>query len=163
MIGYMQDRHATILEARLDKEQYNDEELISIKTPLNLPYYSSSSTYERAYGSVEVNGITYEYVKRRVHLDTLELLCLPDKARTHLQSAQNDFFKLSADLTSSQQQKKGATLKVSLPDFCQDMDTFSLASISKLTTKHFSSNTAFSKADYSSKSEQPPDAMQIFS
>ena len=77
MITYMQERHASVLEKKLDRQQYNDKDLITIKTALDLPYYASSTDYERAYGSVEVNGVTYEYVKRRVHRDTLELLCLP--------------------------------------------------------------------------------------
>jgi hypothetical protein len=156
MIDCMQDRYATILESQLDKEQYDDTELISIKTRLNLPYYTSSSEYERAYGSVEVNGVSYEYVKRRVHQDTLELLCLPNKTKMHLQSAKNEFFKMCVDGTS-QQDKKSNTVKISLPDFCQNFNSFALATIPEDLHHFFSQNTAFLKADYSSKGEQPPE------
>lgn len=156
MIDCMQDRYAIVLESQLDKEQYDDAALISIKTPLHLPYYTSSSAYERAYGSVEVNGVTYEYVKRRVHQDTLELLCLPNQTKTQLQHAKNEFFKMSVDGTS-QQDKKSNTVKISLPDFCQDVPAFAFAALPGNSQTFYASNTAFLMADYSSKGEQPPE------
>jgi hypothetical protein len=163
MIEYMQQKSAALLESKLDREQYKDEDLISIKAATNLPYYTNSKSYERAYGSVEINGVEYEYVKRRVYQDTLELLCIPNKAKTHLQTAKNEFFKISADLSSSQQQKKTTSLKISLPDFYQDIQSFSLNAFSTNTSTYFSFNTAFIKADYSSRTEQPPDHDQMFS
>lgn len=157
MIDCMQNQHAAVLESKLDNQQYSDEELISIKTPLNLPYYTSSSGYERAYGSVDVNGVLYEYVKRRVNQDTLELLCLPDKAKMHLQSAKNEWFKISIDGTSQQDQKSNI-VKITLPNFCQDINAFSLKAVPERLHNYFSLNTAFLKADYSSKGEQPPES-----
>ena len=157
VIDCMQNRQSAILESKLDKQQYNDDELISIKTPLNLPYYTSSQNYERAYGSLEVNGTVYEYVKRRVNHDTLELLCLPNKTKTNLRSVKNEFVKFSIDATSSQQQKKSNNVKINLPDFCQEIAAFACSKISKKQTKYFSFNTAFLQADYSSKGEQPPE------
>jgi hypothetical protein len=158
MIDCMQNQHAALLESKLDNQQYSDDELISIKTPLNLPYYTSSSDYERAYGSVDVNGVLYEYVKRRVNQDTLELLCLPDKAKMHLQSVKNTLFKISIDGTSQQDQKSN-TVKIPLPNFCEDINAFALSSVSEKSHDYFSLNTAFLKADYSSKGEQPPEAI----
>ena len=160
MIDYMQTRNATVLEARLDKDQYNDDELISIKTPLNFPYYSISSDYERAYGSLEVNGTTYEYVKRRVHQDTLELLCLPDRTKMQLQSVENEFLKLAIGGTSTQNEKKPINLKLNFPDFFQDLHSFSIAIVSTGLTNYYSSNTTFLKADYSFIDEQPPKSMR---
>ena len=157
MIDCMQNRQAAILESKLDKQQYNDDELISIKTPLNLPYYTSSQTYERAYGSLEVNGTVYEYVKRRVNHDTLELLCLPNKVKTNFRLVKNEFVKFSIDGTSSQQEKKSNVFKISFPDFCQQVNAFTLDEVQTTSTKYFSFNTAFLQAGYSSKGEQPPE------
>ncbi len=152
----MQGRYAAILESRLDKQEYNNDELISIKTRLYLPYYNSSSEYERAYGSIEVDGIWYEYVQRRVHQDTLELLCLPNKAKMNLQTLKNEFFKMSVD-SHSQQDKNSNIIKITLPDFCQDVQTFALNSLSEDKHNYFAFNTAFVKTDYSSRGEQPPE------
>jgi hypothetical protein len=156
MLQYMQDRQASLLEAQLDRQQYSEDELISIKTPLHLPYYSSSPDFERAYGSIEVDGITYEYVKRRVHQDTLELLCLPNHGKMQLQSAEREFFKLSLDATAAQNGKKPVTLKISLPDFCQDLPAFSLDALTAAPIKHTAFNTIFLPAGYSSIGEHPP-------
>ena len=93
MIDCLQDQQDISLNSQLDADQYNDQDLISIKTSLNLPYYTNSGSYERAYGSINVNGVDYEYVKRRVYNDTLELLCLPNQAKTNLQTVKNQFFK----------------------------------------------------------------------
>jgi hypothetical protein len=157
MITYMQDRHASVLEKQLDRQQYNDRDLITIKTALDLPYYASSTDYERAYGSVEVNGVTYEYVKRRVHRDTLELLCLPNKTRTQLQTAENEFLKLSVDGNTSQQQKKPINFKLNLPDYCQEWNIPATLAGNFISTDYFCSNTVFTEADYSTIGEQPPE------
>ena len=122
MIDCMQDEQSRNFSSKLDKAEYKESDLISIKTSLHLPYYTSSTAYERAYGSVNVNGVDYEYVKRRVYNDTLELLCLPNDAKTKLKSAKNDIVKMSVDGQPSQTNKKPVTvLKISLPDFFQEL------------------------------------------
>ena len=77
----MQSSSDAYLEKQVDQNKYNEDELITIKTKLNLPYYISSDQYERAYGSINIDGTNYQYVKRRVHNDTLELLCLPNRQK----------------------------------------------------------------------------------
>jgi hypothetical protein len=79
------------LTLRADKNQYSDDELTEIKMPLNLPYMTSSSGYERVDGEVTINGIYYNYVKRKVYNDTLYLMCLPNKDKTKFYSSRNDY------------------------------------------------------------------------
>lgn len=146
------------IETKVDEQAYTDDELISVKTVLNLPYYTSSDDYERAYGSININGEEYEYVKRRVHNDTLELLCLPNHDKTALKAVSNDITRASADGNVAPTKKSGTTLKISLPDFCQSINNFS-ASIANNTQQRFSSfNSIFSSADYSAQQERPPQA-----
>ena len=161
IIDYIQDRESVQLETRLDRDEYNNEDLISIKTPLNLPYYQSSADYERAYGSIEVKGITYEYVKRRVQNDTLELLCLPNKTKMQLQSAKNELLRLSVDASSTQQHKKPVSFKIAFPDFCQDINAYSFATLAHTGLSYFLSNTTLSASDYSKISDQPPELMHV--
>jgi hypothetical protein len=93
LITCLQDHSRKTLETRLDGNDYDESQLISIKTPVtNLAYYNASGQFERVDGSIEVNGIRYKYVKRRLFKDSLELLCLPDHAAMRLQSFNNDFF-----------------------------------------------------------------------
>ena len=157
MLGYMQNKQFNQFQSSLDKQQYDEKDLISIKTPLNLPYYSSSADFERAYGSVEINGMVYEYVKRRVNQDTLELLCLPNREKTHLQTTRNAFVKLSVDGVTSPLEKKSTNhLKITLPDFYQEY--VEIESVHSIADRHtfFISNTVLHHEDFSSVGKQPP-------
>jgi hypothetical protein len=163
MIDCMQDSQARILTSKLDKADYKESDLISIKTSLHLPYYTSSSTYERAYGSVNVDGVVYEYVKRRVYNDTLELLCLPNDAKTKLLSAKNDITKMSVDGQPSQTNKKPVTiLKISLPDFFQELSISASRKDAAFETKYDPSVTGYFPSVFADRPERPPQSMLLF-
>lgn len=151
------------LEKKLDKREYNDDELISIKTSLNLPYYTPSSEFERSYGSININGVVYEYVKQRFYHDTLELLCLPNAVKTKLQNTNNDLAKASADgQTSTPLKKAPSTLKISFPNFCQSFQTFALSS-AIVEKKYFLLNETFLLSKYSHRQDRPPQTMGVVS
>lgn len=159
VIAYMEKSSETALEQKVDKQEYNEAELLSIKTKLNLPYYSSSPDFERAYGSVTVDGVVYEYVKKRVYNDTLELLCLPNDAKTKLHEVKNELAKTGADGTASAPRKKGhTTLKISLPDFCQAFETASADAVT-LSKNYFLQNESFSPTCFAQQQERPPQAI----
>lgn len=160
----MQNNSVAVIEQQLDKSEYNDDELISIKTTLNLPYYTSSAEYERTYGSITIDGKEYEYVKRRVYQGTLELLCLPNDTKTQLQKISNEVAQSAADgQTTTPLKKNGTVLKISLPDLFQSIDSnLPLPSLCVKQT-YFSSNTAVSLAGYSSRQERPPQSMHLTS
>ena len=162
-IGYLQKANETTLAVQLDMGQYNETELISIKTPLNLPYYTNSENYERVYGSIEIEGVGYEYVKRRIYNDSLELLCLPDKVHQKLESAKVDFFKMSSDIPGSSQNKKNASFKNVLPEFCEAMAIFSLRPAYKTGNEYFIFATQILPTTFSLVEEQPPEQMQLIS
>jgi hypothetical protein len=128
VISCMQANSDAQLEKQVDKNEYNQAQLISIKTKLDLPYYSSSPEYQRAYGSVTLNGVSYQYVKRRVYKDTLELLCLPNETKTKIQSVKNEFTKALADGQASTP-KKHTPIKIFLPDYFQSFKVFSPQSL----------------------------------
>jgi hypothetical protein len=159
MIDCMQDRQQQNFTARLDKADYLDDELVSIKTVLNLPYYTGSASYERAYGSINVNGVDYEYVKRRVLNDTLELLCLPNHTKTNLQTAKSDLAKISIDGQASQPNKKSSNiLKINFPDFSQEMNSISFAATHISANKYFTSDFNFIPRESLSPEPEPPKA-----
>ena len=84
---------------QLDDNQYNDSELVELKVPLNMPYFTGGSEeFERFDGQIELNGIHYNYVKRKVQHDTLYVLCLPNTAKTKLYAARNDYAKQANDI-----------------------------------------------------------------
>src|SRR5260370_348016 len=96
---YLEDRADRQLEARLDEDRYDESQLISIKVPSShLSYYNSTAQFERVDGQIEVGGVEYKYVKRRLFNDSLELLCIPNHAAMKLQTARNQFFQLVNDI-----------------------------------------------------------------
>lgn len=120
----MESSSNAYLEKKVDQNRYDESDLINIKTKLNLPYYTSSDHYERAYGSINIDGAIYQYVKRRVYKDTLELLCLPNQTSRKLQSVKNELTKSLADGQATTP-KKHTTIKISMPDFFQSIKILS--------------------------------------
>lgn len=84
LYAYFADRSEQQLITTLDNGHYNNDELVEIKIPLNLPYIQGNFQYERVDGSLEFEGIHYNYVKRRVLNDTLSVLCIPNKKTTEI-------------------------------------------------------------------------------
>ncbi len=157
VIGYLKDATTDAVEKKADAKDYTDNELLSIKTTLHLPYYTSANEFERAYGSVTVNGQEYEYVKRRVHNDTLELLCLPNAAKTKLKAAGNDLAKASSDGSANAPTKKSSTtIRLNFPDFYQTLSINLLLVSAAANSKHFLSNDASALIGYTSLQERPP-------
>lgn len=97
------------LETQLDRSQYDEHQLILIKVPLtHLAYYNTSAAFERANGEIELHGVPYHYVKRRIYNDSVEMLCLANTAELRLRQGGNDYFRLVNDL--GQASKPGAPL-----------------------------------------------------
>jgi hypothetical protein len=83
------------MQSRLDDNSYDESQLISIKLPVtHLSYYTNSEEFVRVNGSIEIEGVQYKYVKRRIYNDSLEVLCLPDRTTAGIQAFKNDFFRL---------------------------------------------------------------------
>jgi hypothetical protein len=96
---YWQNNADRRLEANLDRNNYDESQLISVKLPItSLSYYNSNNNFERVDGQIEIAGTQYKYVKRRLFKDSLELLCIPNQAGMTLQNAQNEFFRQVNDL-----------------------------------------------------------------
>lgn len=157
VIAYMNDTATAAVEKKADAADYADSDLVSVKTALNLPYYTGSKEFERAYGSITLNGQDYEYVKRRVCNDTLELLCLPNAAKEKLKAAGNDLARASADGNASTPTKKSsATVKISLPDFYQTLSLSLLSLSPSVTGRHFLLNDVSVIIGHPSLQERPP-------
>ena len=89
----------------LDKDQYNEGDLITIRIPMSVSYQVERKDFERFDGEVNLNGKIYKYVKRKVCDGNLILLCLPDHNKMHLETAKNELFKTSNDLQNTGSKK----------------------------------------------------------
>jgi hypothetical protein len=104
---YWQQRADHRLEARLDRNEYDESQLLRVKIPItSLSYYNTSNSFERVDGQIDIGGVRYQYVKRRMFKDSLELLCIPNETAMKLQQVKNDFFRQVNDLQQQNQEKK---------------------------------------------------------
>ncbi len=106
MYDYMQKQANKQLEANLDNDQYDESQLIELKVPVNLPYQTSWASYQRYNGEIELNGVRYKYVKRKLANDTLYLKCIPNTKEMMLQTAKDEFYQLSNNLLQNSNPKK---------------------------------------------------------
>ena len=134
------EKNATAnLEQKISAGKYSEEQLVEIRIPLNMPYYSDKD-YEEVYGETDFNGEHYQYVKRKVSNNTLHLLCLPNKEKTSLVKVKNEFTKAVNDIPGNKegsQQKSGLT-KLLTTEFrvnetAFDINNFSISSLSFVT------------------------------
>ncbi len=106
VINYLQQDADIQLEARLDKNDYDESQLIEIKVAINMPYQSDWADFERYDGEIEVNGVHYKYVKRKVQDGQLVLKCIPNHTRQKLENVKDDLFKMVNDLQQDHSAKK---------------------------------------------------------
>lgn len=106
VFDYMQHQANEQLEAVLDNNSYDESELIELKVPVHLPYQSNWTSYQRYNGEIEMNGVTYQYVKRKLANDTLYLKCIPNMEKMHIETARNEFFRISNSLLQNNNSKK---------------------------------------------------------
>jgi hypothetical protein len=123
------------LEAIINNARYDESSLIEIRVPLNMPYQARNTEFERHYGEIEIHGISYTYVKRKIDGDVLVLKCIPNIAKEHLQSMDNELVSSmagsDADRSDNSQQKQLISKK-SFSDF--DDRSFFDPTINILTT-----------------------------
>jgi hypothetical protein len=106
VMEYLQHKANKELQTRLDQNQYDEAQLVELKIPLNMPYLADWESYQRYDGELQLNGVEYQYVKRKVCNDTLYLLCIPNLQKMRLEAAKNDLFKLTMDFNQNDGSRK---------------------------------------------------------
>ncbi len=164
VVEYMQQRVSSQLDARLDNNEYSESQLIELKLPINLPYQTNWSDYQRCNGEIQLNGMIYTYVKRKVANDTLYLMCIPNVQKTHWETAKNEFFQLSNGLMQNSGSKKSDNSKISFKSLQGDYDEYLFAV--NATNNGLSSGNFYPAANSDKllssphiSPEQPPDVV----
>lgn len=88
------------LRQQLDDGVLSENQMITLKLPITLPYQSDRS-FERVDGEFEYEGEFYKLVKQQLKRDTLYLVCIKDQREKQLVSEMNNFTKLANDLPVS--------------------------------------------------------------
>jgi hypothetical protein len=104
---YLQDRATRQLEAKLDKNQYRDDQLLHLKVPTaHLSYFTQQADFDRINGEIDIDGVPYQYVARRIVNDSAEYLCIPNQQALSLKNDRDKFYSLVNDLGSQQKDQK---------------------------------------------------------
>ena len=94
-----------VLQDQIINNDFNEEDLISIKVATVLPpYISASEKYEWKDGEVVLNKTIYKYVKRKIFKDSIEFLCLPHPGKMNVESAREQFMQLCFDFQNAPDQ-----------------------------------------------------------
>lgn len=152
------------LETALDKNNYNEDELIAVKKPINLPYYNNTKEFTRIDGEVEIDGVYYKYVKCRIYNDQLEMLCLPNTQKTKLKRSKDDFYKVVADIQKNASEKSkssGSTLKNFLGEFEEYTALHKNTTTKIISLNYSSSHNSSLGVLHKASVEQPPDFSSI--
>lgn len=114
VFNYFEQQTVNCLEQKIDARNYSNEQLREISIPLNMPYYSDKEM-EFVSGEFEINGLHYQYVKRKIENNTLHIWCLPNTERNNVVAAKNDIAKNGNQAPS--QTKKNILIKLLQTEF----------------------------------------------
>ena len=161
--AWLENRSTSALEQRIEQTQYAETDLIEFRIPLNTPYLTGSSgEFERYDGQVEIDGVHYQYVKRKVENGDLVLLCLPNDSKQRLREANNDFFKLVNDIgrpSKGQDNGKTTVAKSFVTECRQEFNNWSLSSPEIISPELHLSEGSYALSGYPSMPDQPPPAI----
>ena len=126
-----------------------------------MPYYTGSANFERYDGEIEIKGIHYNYVKRKVDNGELVLLCIPNREKTQIQSARDDFFKVINDLQSNSNGKKSSEgnslAKNLLSEYRREINNWTLTGFNPVGSNHYIFNSSLHSSKHVFIPEQPPE------
>jgi hypothetical protein len=115
--NYFDQKASEQLVNLIEENDFDQSNLVTIKTPINLPYYANNPQFERVDGEIIIKGIVYQYVQRRIYNDSLELKVIPNQDRLHIKNAREDFYKLAQDLSNTGADKKSLPFGKSMAKF----------------------------------------------
>ncbi len=96
--------------ATIDSRQFKSSDLFEIKVPLHMPYFNSTQSFERYDGSVEVGGVFYNYVERKISNDTLVLLCTPNAEQNKIHKEKVEYANVNSSPQNTAGSKTGTAL-----------------------------------------------------
>lgn len=92
---------------RLDGQDFRPEDLLELRVAVSLPYPSLSTAFERIDGDIDIDGVHYSYVGRRMVNDTLILQVIPNHDKTRIRHARETFFALVNDMQDLDDGRRG--------------------------------------------------------
>jgi len=163
LTSYLENNFNEKLEAQLDNNNYDESNLVTFKIPAtHLAYYTNYGSFERVDGQIEINGVLYKYVKRRIYNDSVELSCIPNNAVMNLQKMKDNFFKSVNDLQTGTQNKKSGSHSISKSFSLDFFVTNNNMSVNELFSSNLKKTISYQihlPASFYSLPDQPPEVI----
>jgi hypothetical protein len=147
--------------AKIDRSDYDDKDLVEVKVPVNLPYQTNWQDFERYDGEIQIAGVHYNYVKRKLQNDTLILMCIPNAEKMKLFNARETFFSLVNDM---QQNESGKHLplpvkpvKIFMVEYVPNQNDFTFKGPLKMNFKYCHTNCPAVLSRDKEAPQQPPE------
>jgi hypothetical protein len=131
VVEFLQNKASKELEVALDHNRYDASQLIEVKVPVSMPYQTDWSLYQRFDGEIEIGGMPYKFVKRKLSGDTLYIVCIPNSKKLHLQKARNNYFALSSDLSNTNTKNSGSS-KAAFKNLQTEYDVYAFCQLTSL-------------------------------
>ena len=154
---YLQQKADLRLEARIDVNDYDESQLIEIRMPLQLPYQTTWEEFERCYGQIEIQGISYTYVKRKMVDGYVILKCIPNTTREVIESTEHQWVKATQGTETDKASSFVKAVKCYIGDFDQDKETATLNVLITLNHRLWPAKAAFVASGFVTSEERPPD------
>jgi hypothetical protein len=133
---YAEQKADMAMESRLDKDEYDINELISITVPLDNPYQLEQRNFQRIDGEINFQGKNFKYVKRKVSDGKLILLCIPDARKMVLKKGKAEYGNAANDLNGNSKgsSRPGAQKSFSGNDYISQSFNFSTSRLPDFQT-----------------------------
>ena len=124
-----------------------------------MPYTNDKSEFERCDGTIKINGVFYNYVKRKLCNDTLILQCIANNEKSKLSDAKNVYAKIAGDAqtSSSHQQAMISLLKLFFFEYNYKTGYDLSACVSGLSHPYATKSDDILCSFYIASPEKPPE------
>lgn len=138
----MQYRNDVAMVEQLDHGQYEQNQTVTIKIPIAVPYMTDQGDFVRVDGKFEHQGEFYRLVKQKYSQDTLTVVCVKDHENKRIHEALTDYVKTFTDKSSDQQSQGKVTITFIKDYIAQDFELKTLTNgwFSSIVNNHLSKN-----------------------
>lgn len=142
---------------QLDQNAYNEDALIELKFPFQVPYNNDWPDYRREDGQLEINGQYYSYVKIKISQDTIYLKCLPNQLKNKLVAARQEVGKKLNNLPGNEDESSSIVKKASLLfGFSQKITSFCIECPRRTLKREYNLFLSCSAQGYLQEEIHPP-------
>jgi hypothetical protein len=118
---WLQTKAEQRLQAVIEDRTFNPQQLVELSVVTNLPYTNDWLEWERCNGTIEISGIHYQYVERKLEKGKMMYRCLPNNDKQAVVAARDEFFQLVNNF-NQQTDQKPASKSVVINNFIGDYD-----------------------------------------